>query len=165
MASLCLSNLSVCCGTCAALDQGYLYKDLCLGHDMNRVSYNNQLETKAEIKDVQGVFDLESIKNSILNIFSTSPGEKILSPRFGIDLRKFVFEPIATNDNFEIQFLIETELPPQEPRINLLQVIVVPDDINQQYVITLIYDVKSLHMYNVTQKALLNSSGYAIATE
>jgi len=165
MASLRLSNLSVCRGDRAALDEGYLYKDICLGHNMNRVSYSDKLQTKAEIKDVQGVFDLESIKNSILNIFSTSPGEKILSPRFGIDLRRFVFEPISTNPNTEIEFLIETELPLQEPRINLLQVLVMPDNINQQYVITLVYDVKSLHMYSVTQKAVLNSSGYAIATE
>lgn len=161
MATLCLSNISVCCACCAAIDQGYLYKDLCLGDDMNRVSYSNKLETKAEIKDVQAVFDLQSIENSILNIFSTVPGQKILSPTFGIDLRKYVFETITDFSIFNMRHEIEHKLPKQEPRINLLQTVVVPNNNNQEYLITLIYDVKSLHMYNVTQKAILNSSGYA----
>tara|TARA_R110001583_G_scaffold13598_1_gene58081 strand:+ start:141 stop:638 length:498 start_codon:yes stop_codon:yes gene_type:complete len=165
MATLKLSKLSVSGDRQDALDAGYLYKDLDLGHNMNRVSYNNQLQTKEEIKDVQGIFDLESIKNSILNIFLTAPGEKILNPTFGIDLKRFVFEPMDNLNTLIIRSLIQEELPNQEPRINLLDVKIIPDIDNQQYLINIIYDVRSLQIYGVTQEAVLNSSGYTTTTE
>ena len=165
MVTLKLSKLSVSENRQSALDAGYLYKDLDLGDNMNRVSYNNQLQTKEEIKDVQGIFDLEAIKNSIINIFLTAPGEKILSPEFGIDLKRFVFEPMTNLNNLELTNLIRYNLPEQEPRINLLDVKIIPDIDNQQYLINIIYDVRSLQLYGVTQEAVLNSSGYTTTTE
>ena len=70
MALIKISDVSVDKADDAALNQGYLYKDLFLDI-VNRVSYNKQLNRTIEIRDVQGLYDLESIKNSIVNIMMT----------------------------------------------------------------------------------------------
>ena len=58
----------------ASLQHGYLYKDLFLDLETS-VYYNKQLNKQSILKDVQGLFDENSIKNSITNIFLTAPGQ------------------------------------------------------------------------------------------
>ena len=65
----------------ASLQNEYLYKDLHLDLEL-AVYYNRQLNKGQQLKDVQGLFDLESVKNSITNAFLTAPGQKILNPEF-----------------------------------------------------------------------------------
>ena len=136
MALIKISDVSVDKADDAALNQGYLYKDLFLDI-VNRVSYNKQLNRTIEIRDVQGLYDLESIKNSIVNIMMTSPGQKILSPRFGIDLRRYIFEPVSNFTSFEIRSDIKDKLPRFEPRIELEKIGVKANIDNQEYRISL----------------------------
>ena len=110
MALIKIDSVSVTEAEDAALKQQYLYKDLFLDIK-NRVSFNRQLNRKEELKDVQGLFDIESIQNSIANALLTSPGEKILNPEFGIDLRRFIFDPVSPFTELEIQSDIEENLP------------------------------------------------------
>ena len=83
MALIRISDVSVDKRDNAALEGGYLYKDLFLDLEPN-VYYNKQLNKQVILKDVQGSYDLQAIKNSIINIFLTSPGQKILNPEFGL---------------------------------------------------------------------------------
>ena len=80
MALIKISDISVDQAENAALEQGYLYKDLFLDLE-NKVSYVPQLNKLTTLRDVQGLFDLNSIKNSIKNILLTSPGSKNTKPR------------------------------------------------------------------------------------
>ena len=93
MALIKIDTVSVSEADNNAIKQNYLYKDLFLDIE-NSYSYNAQLNRKEELKDIAGLYDIESIKNSIANALLTSPGEKILNPEFGIDLRRFIFEPV-----------------------------------------------------------------------
>jgi phage baseplate assembly protein W len=144
-----------------SLDNGYLYKDLAL--DLNPAySYNSQLNKKEFLKDVQASYDVEAIKNSIVNAFLTSPGEKILNPTYGIDLRRFLFEPI---DDFTTEIIkddIQTNLPLMEPRITINDVFIDADEEQNQYNIELKIDVPSLGVYGLSVKSRLNTSGYTI---
>jgi len=144
-----------------SLDNGFLYKDLAL--DLNPAySYNSQLNKKEFLKDVQASYDVEAIKNSIANAFLTSPGEKILSPTYGIDLRRFIFEPI---DDFTTEIIkddIETNLPIMEPRITIENLSIDPDEEANQYNIDLQINVPSLGVYGLNIKSRLNTSGYTI---
>ena len=164
MARIKLSGLSVSTAEDTALQQGHVFKDLLFPID-NRVSYNNQLNKRDEIRDVQGLYDLQSIQNSITNCFLTAPGEKILNPTFGIDLRRFLFSPINDFQSIIIKGLIKDRLPALEPRIVLQRVQILPSEDIQEYTIIIEYDVQSLDMYGITQRAILNSNGYTIATE
>jgi phage baseplate assembly protein W len=144
-----------------SLDKNYLYKDLAL--DLSQqVSFNNQLNRKEYLKDVQALFDVEAVKNSIANALLTSPGEKILNPTYGIDLRQFLFEPI---DDFTANIIrddIEDNLPEMEPRISLKNVEVMGDEDANTYWIYLEIDIPSLDIFGVSLKSQLNSTGYTI---
>tara|TARA_R110002020_G_scaffold449574_1_gene662906 strand:+ start:969 stop:1457 length:489 start_codon:yes stop_codon:yes gene_type:complete len=162
MALIKLQDLSVSSLDNTALDSGYLYKDLFLDI-RNKVWYNEQLNKRTELRDVQGLFDLDAIKNSIVNIFLTSPGQKILNPDFGLDLRRYIFEPISSFNSISITEKIKWDLPWMEPRINLISVDVVPDEDNNKYHIILQIDVPTLDMYGISIKSVLNSNGYYIS--
>jgi len=97
----------------SSLEQGYLYKDLFLDLTPS-VYYNRQLNKEVILKDVQGSYDEQAIKNSITNIFLTSPGQKILSPEFGLDLRRYLFEQVNDFNAFQIQDDINNKLPEME---------------------------------------------------
>ena len=161
MALIKISDVSVDKADNAALNQGYLYKDLFLDI-VNRVSYNKQLNRTTELRDVQGLYDIGAIKNSIVNIMLTSPGQKILSPRFGIDLRRHLFEPVSEFTSFEIRSDIKDRLPALEPRISLERIGVKANIDNQEYRISLQINVPSLDITGLSLKSILNSSGYTI---
>ncbi len=161
MALIKLTNTAVDKSENAALEDGYLYKDLLL--DMEpAVYYNEQLNKQVILKDIQGSFDMDAIKNSIKNIFLTTPGQKILSPTFGINLRRFIFEPITSFTSYRIKADILNNLPKQEPRIDLEEVTVIPVPDEHEFYITLQINVPSLNAYGISLKSLLNSNGYYV---
>jgi phage baseplate assembly protein W len=159
MALIKIDTVSVSKADENAIKQNYLYKDLFLDIK-NSYSYNAQLNRKEELKDVAGLYDIEAIKNSIANALLTSPGEKILNPLFGIDLRRYIFEPIDVFTQDSIQQDIQSRLPSLEPRIELEQVEVQALEDEQQYNIQLQINVPSLNVYGLSLRSVLNSNGY-----
>lgn len=159
MISLKLTNIAPSKEKENSLNQGFLYKDVSLDFE-NGYTYNNQLNTKAKLNDIVALFDLDAVKNSIKTCFLTSPGQKILSPEYGIDLRQYLFEPITSDTAFFIRDDILNNLPRFEPRVTVSGVTVTPDPDNNQYNITLQIDVPSLNIYGVSLKNTLNSNGY-----
>jgi len=142
-----------------ALDSGYLYQDLTLDMKLNR-SYNSQLNRGENLTDIQASYDLEAVINSISNAFMTAPGQKILNPTFGIDLRQYLFEPVDDFLAEIIKYDIESKLPRQEPRITIKNVDVVGDEDNQHYNVSLQIDIPTLGIYGVYIKSKLDSNGY-----
>lgn len=159
MALIKIDSVSVSKADDNAIKQNYLYKDLFLDIK-NSYSYNSQLNRKEELKDIAGSYDIEAIKNSIANALLTSPGEKILSPEFGIDLRRFIFEPVDEFTEEDIKEDIESNLPRFEPRIELENVEVQGLEDEQQYNIQLQINVPSLNVYGLSLRSVLNSNGY-----
>lgn len=142
-------------------ERGYLYKDLRLDMEAE-YSRNNQLNKNEYLKDVQAIFDVQAVQNSIRNCFLTSPGQKILNPKFGVDLRRFLFEAVDDFVANIIQDDIETRLPIMEPRIVVQNVTVIADEDNQQYDISLQIDVPTLGVTGLSLRSRLNSIGYTI---
>jgi phage baseplate assembly protein W len=144
-----------------SLNKGYLYKDV--SFDLEPATFlNPQLNKKESLKDIQAIYDLEAIKNSIANCFLTAPGQKILNPTFGIDLRRFLFEPA---DEFTAELIkddITEKLPDIEPRIRVRNVEVIPDEDNNEFDITLQIDIPSLNITGVFLKSKLDTIGYSI---
>ena len=161
MALIKISDVSVDKADNAALEGGYLYKDLFLDL-VPEVYYNKQLNRNITLRDVQDSYDLQAIKNSIINIFLTSPGQKILNPLFGLDLRRYLFDPINSSTAYMIKYDIDTKLPEQEPRIELINVEVDAITDAQEYYIAMQINVPSLNAYGITLKSLLNSNGYYV---
>ena len=144
-----------------SLDNNYLYKDLRLDLEM-AVYYNKQLRRREQLKDGQGIFDLDAVKNSITTIFLTAPGQKILNPNFGIDLRRHLFEQVTPFEESQIRKDIFRNLPKQEPRVQLENVDVVAKPDENRFDIFLQLNVPSLNAYGITLESRLNKEGYYI---
>jgi phage baseplate assembly protein W len=145
--------------TAAAIKRGHVYKDLRLDLESS-YRYDNLPNNKLDISDLQAIYDIEAVKNSIRNAFLTSPGQRILSPRYGIDLRRYVFEQVDDSTAFFLAQDITEILPEFEPRITVRDVRVIPNPDENQYDIYLTIDVPSLDVYGLLLKNYLNSKGY-----
>lgn len=139
----------------------YLYKDIFL--DLEKDVYlNSQLNKSESLKDIASLYDIEAVKNSVSTAFLTAPGDKILNPTYGIDIRQYLFEPI---DDFTLDIIrddIETNLPLSEPRITLEDVEVTGDEDTNTIYINLQINVPSLGVTGLSLKSQLNSTGYSV---
>lgn len=95
--------------------------------------------TPSETNDILVDNDLEAIKNSVRNIFSTRKGQKLLTPEFGSSLEQYLFEPITEIYARAIGDDILTSLERYEPRIEVLKVLVLPNPDQNQYNISVAY--------------------------
>ena len=46
---------------------------------------------------------IEAVKNNIRNLLNTERGERLMQPQFGINLKKFLFEPMSEESIVSIQ--------------------------------------------------------------
>jgi hypothetical protein len=52
----------------------------------------------------------------------TAPGERVMVPTYGCDLRRFLFSELTTSSLTEIREMVTTAIVRWEPRIDLLDV-------------------------------------------
>ncbi len=69
----------------------------------------------------------EDVRQAILIVLLTNPGERIMRPSFGAGLKNFVFEPISFTTMSTIAQRVEDALIDWEPRIDVISVTVTPD--------------------------------------
>lgn len=115
-----------------------VYVDLHLDLELNQ-NIGVGLKT-SQSTDIVTDTDIQAIRNSLKNIFTTKKGQMLLSPDFGTNLEQFLFEPV--NDTYAkvIGNAILNGIENYEPRINVLSVNVIQDPENSLYKITLIYE-------------------------
>jgi len=73
----------------------------------------------------------EDIRQAIIIIMETEPGERVMRPDFGAGLNRFVFEPLNTTTMALIKTRVEEALIDWEPRIDVIEVRVTMDQ-NEQ---------------------------------
>lgn len=69
---------------------------------------------------VQMVSNEEDIAESIFVILNTTPGERIMQPEFGCDLKRLVFEQLDDSLQSALNFMIYHALLNFEPRIHFI---------------------------------------------
>ncbi len=142
-----------------ALESGYLYKDIEL--DLNLSFTNNpELYKNNEKQDLAPLYDVKAVVTSLKNILTTSPGEKILNPTFGLDLRDYLFEPVSETGGFFLGKDLFDGLILQEPRIKINNIRIKVNEDEQQYDIDLNISVPSLNVNNLSLRGVLNNDGY-----
>ena len=93
---------------------------------------------------VRMVEDEQDIHESLLILFGTLPGERVLQPKFGLDMSPLLFEPLSTTLRTLLKDRITTTLLIHEPRIRVLDLVI--DDsqaLEGQLQIRLEYSVRS----------------------
>ncbi|MGA1047658.1 MAG: GPW/gp25 family protein [Minisyncoccia bacterium] len=142
-----------------ALESGYLYKDVDFDLKLSFTD-NSELYKQDEKKDLAPIYDVKAVITSIKNILTTSPGEKILNPVFGLDLRDYLFEPVSETGAFCLGRDLYDGLTLQEPRIRLNTIRIKVYEDEQQYNIDLDISIPSLNVNNLSLKGVLNNDGY-----
>jgi phage baseplate assembly protein W len=74
--------------------------------------------------------DEQLIKNDILQLLLTIPGERVMRPGFGVNLRNAVFEPSdnATVSNLELEIRQAIEQYDQRVNVDDVQIVADPDN-------------------------------------
>lgn len=66
--------------------------------------------------------DEEDIADSLRILFGTAAGERLFQPKYGLDLRQILFEPMSVTLRTFLQDRIKLAILVHEPRIHLLDV-------------------------------------------
>jgi phage baseplate assembly protein W len=117
-----------------------------------------------EISDLKLDNDLQAIYNSLYNLFTTTPGEKILNPDYGMDFRQYLFSQATIEVAENIRDEIYRQVRTYEPRVKLTDVgITIMEDVNE-FDISIYYNVPSLNITNISIFGTLANNGFNIRT-
>jgi phage baseplate assembly protein W len=92
-------------------------------------------------KDASILINQQAVVESVLNIISTEPGERVMAPTYGCSLQSFLFQPIDIITAIGIRKAIEDALTIYEPRLSSLTVEVKPYEDENTYIINVIFSV------------------------
>ena len=106
------------------------YKDISMSFE------NNPLND-----DLVSLTDTSAIARSIRNIVFTSPGEKFFNPDFGSRVSESLFENVDNVSALAIKDEIKSSIINFEPRVNLLDTIVVPNPDDNEMAVTIEYEI------------------------
>lgn len=140
-------------------ERDYTYKDLEVDLEIDYTK-TNPLNNFKEQRDIVVDYDVAAIKNSIFNIFTTIPGQKILNPTFGLNLLYYLFTGITSENARMLGDTILKGITRFEPRVTVDNIDITTDYDNQQYTIDLFLSVPSLNIKGLQIKGTLAESGY-----
>lgn len=86
--------------------------------------------------------DEQLVKNNILQILSTIPGERVMRPDFGVNLRNMVFEQINPVSIDILRTNILDAIRKYEPRVNILQLSIIQGENRNTLIIKLVANFK-----------------------
>ena len=86
--------------------------------------------------------DASAIKQAIVNILLTNKGERLMNPRYGSDIRRFLFEPLDYGTGFQIKSNIRDTLERFEPRISVIDIKCTPNFDDNGFDVVLQYNVR-----------------------
>jgi phage baseplate assembly protein W len=154
-----------------------LHLDLLFGY-----TKNNELLKQTEVTDLLLDYDYAAIKNSLFNLFTTIPGQKLLNPLFGLNLIQYIFEPCNKETAERIGETIYEGILRFEPRVEVKKINVVALTTTQtraadpnstvdvrftqanadfnQYNVTIVINVPKINPDSFKLVGTLNNSGF-----
>lgn len=127
--------------------------------------YDNskEIEAKNELNkskedQIQNLKNIQSIQNSLHNIFTWIPGERILNPEFGSNLRKILYNGITQFNKEQIGAEIKMSISKWEPRVSIEKIIdkgTINDTENNTVHLEIVYSIPELNnskLYSYTYK-------------
>jgi hypothetical protein len=69
----------------------------------------------------------EDIRQSLLILFSTALGERIMVPEYGCELFELLFQALTTSLSTQMKVMVERAIVTWEPRIDVQSVVVAAD--------------------------------------
>ena len=106
------------------------YKDISMSFETNPLN-----------DDLVSLSDTSAIARSIRNIVFTSPGEKFFNPDFGSRISESLFENVDDVSALAIEDEIRSSIINFEPRVNLLDTVVVANPDDNEMNVTIEYEI------------------------
>lgn len=88
--------------------------------------YNPPFQTSSFFLPFQT--DERLIKNDLLQLLLTSPGERVMRPDFGSPIKNFLFSPLTVSDLDALKAGISNAIFKYEPRISISKINIVTDE-------------------------------------
>ena len=86
----------------------------------------------------------KDVRQAVLIILGTNPGERVMRPDFGAGLNQFVFEPVNSGTMHAVAARVKESLINWEPRITVLDVNVTADPVQMNLLlIDIDYQIRS----------------------
>ena len=131
-------------GTGTLTQNDNTYRDLALDFSMESIGSAKKLFANNVQKDLNTNTDFAAIDNSIQNIFNTAPGQKILNPAFGADLKRYLFQPVTEETAKILGEVIIKAISLYEPRVKVKNIDIKAFPDQNMYTINIHCDIKSL---------------------
>jgi uncharacterized protein len=142
----------------------YTYTDIYLDltEEPSEIIVGNR-NNNSKGRDIKAAYDINAIKNSIINLFNTVPGERFLLPDYGCDLRQYIFEPISETNARFIGRTIKRSISQWEPRVKIVNISIDAYIDKQQYVIILTLNIPFLQTDTTFNfEGILNKQGFTV---
>ena len=140
-------------------DINVIYNDLNLNMGVGIVK-GDQIEKPDNLKDLKTATNFEAIKNSLINLITTFPGQKILNPEFGINFGDLLFLPVSKARAITIGESINNNVVGFEPRVKFNVIEVIADITNQEYELNIEISIPEFDNNPLNLKGKLNRSGF-----
>ena len=138
----------------------YLYSDVHLDLENDYKIRANFPKDTTNLVDIKIAYDIEAIKNSMTAIFSTNPGERLLLPDFGINIKRLLFSPVSDNTAHTIGELMAESIERWEPRVTIKQLKIAPLKDDARYDIDLEFVVPSLKKSGNLLGSIIQGDGF-----
>lgn len=122
----------------------HLYSDLHLDLDNDYKVKGNFEKSLTQLVDIKIAYDIDAIRNSLTAIFSTYPGQRLLIPEFGVNIKRFLFSPVSDTNALAIGELMTEAIEKWEPRVVVQSFNITPKTDDHQYDISLDFYIPSL---------------------
>ena len=86
--------------------------------------------------------DESAIKQAIVNLLLTNKGERLMNPKYGSDIRSYLFEPLDFGTAAQIKSSITYCLKSYEPRIEVLNLECRPNFDENGFSVELQYEIR-----------------------
>ena len=136
-----------------------IYNDIDLNVNVGIVRGDNA-ESKENLKDLKTSVNFEAIKNSLINLITTFPGQKILNPEFGMNFGDLLFLPVSKARATVIGETINNTFVGFEPRIQISFIEVIADIELQEYELNIEINIPEFNNNPLNLKGRLNKSGF-----
>ena len=121
------------------------------------------MTTKLSFKDINITFkkhpvtndlvvsrDASAIKQALTNLLLTNKGERLFNPRYGSNIRNYLFEPLDFGTAAQIRANIVYTINKFEPRVDLEQLEVIPNFDDNGFEVEMVYTIDGLDIQPTT---------------
>lgn len=109
------------------------------------VDANSNLSLNSNRTDVITNTDISGVFGSLSNLIDYRPGQRILNPEYGLDLRGLLYEPMNDKTAQSIGIELFNCIKKWEPRIIIKNINVYPDYDDNTYYVTITMNIQNLN--------------------